>query len=310
MGDMLKGKVAVITGAGGGIGGAEAIAMAAQGAMVVVNDNGVAHDHGKPHSSADHTVSEIKRAGGQAMANYDSVAEPDGAQKIIQTAIDKFGKIDILVNNAGAFRIHPVDEMPPDEWDIVIKSHLYGTFYCTHFAVPFMKKQGYGRIINTSSHVGFGQVGQVTYATAKEGIIGFTRSVAREVAPHGITCNAIRPIAMMKGSGSQTKPMEVNKPEDVAALVTYLASGPADHINACVFEVWHGHVGIFTDPTPVEKVIWKDGDWTPEELIKAVPETLTADREREKFPVSLPLWLERMIKAEGITLDNLKRKPE
>ncbi len=310
MSDMLNGKVAIVTGAGGGIGSAEAIAMAAQGASVVVNDTGAAHDKGKPHSSADQTVNEIKRAGGKAVANYDSVAEAEGAQKIIQTAIDKFGKIDILVNNAGAFRIHPVDEMPPEEWDIVIKSHLYGTFNCTHFALPYMKKQGYGRIINTASHVGFGQAGQATYAAAKEGIVGFSRSVAREVAQFGITCNVIRPIAMMKRPGKTGSPMEINKPEDIAAFVTYLASEPSDHINACVFEVWHGHIGIFTDPTPVDKVIWKDGDWTPEELIKAVPETLTADREREKFPVSLPLWLERMIKAEGITLDNLKRKPE
>jgi 3-oxoacyl-[acyl-carrier protein] reductase len=97
--------------------------------------------------------------------------------------------IDILVNNAGAFRIHPVDEMPPEEFDIVIKNHLYGTFYCTHFAVPFMKKHGYGRIINTSSNVGFGQAGQVTYAAAIEGIVGFSRSVAREVARYGVTCN-------------------------------------------------------------------------------------------------------------------------
>ena len=310
MGDMLKGKVAVITGAGGGIGSAEAIAMAAQGAQVVVNDTGINHSSDNPHESADQTVEAIKRAGGKAVASYDGVAIPEGAQKIIQTAVDTFGRIDILVNNAGVFKIHPVDEMPPDEWDAVMKTHLYGTFYCTHFAVPFMKKQGYGRIINTSSHVGFGQAGQTTYAAAKEGITGFSRAVAREVAQYGITCNVIRPICYMRRRRKTGSPMEVNKPEDVAAFVTYLASGPADHINACVFEVWHGHVGIFTDPTPVEKVIWKNGDWTPEELIKAVPETLTADRQREKFPVSLPLWLERMIEAEGITLDNLRRKPD
>jgi hypothetical protein len=113
----------------------------------------------------------------------------------------------------------------------------------------------------------------------------------------------------MKSDAAKNQPMEVNKPEDVAAFVTYLASEPADHINCCVFEVWHGHVGIFTDPTPVDKVIWKDGDWTPEEFAKAVPETLTADREREKFPVSLPLWLEKTLKAQGITDENLKRKP-
>ena len=310
MGDMLKDKVAVLTGAGDGIGSAEAVAMAVQGARVVVNDTGITHNKDNPHDSADQTVEAIKQAGGEAVANYNSVAEPEEAQEIIRTAVDTYGRLDILVNNAGVFRIHPVDEMPPDEWDAVLKSHLYGTFYCTHFAVPVMKKQGYGRIINTSSHVGFGQAGQTTYAAAKEGITGFSRAVAREVAEYGITCNVIRPICYMKRRRQPGSPMEINKPEDVAAFVTYLATESADHINACIFEVWHGHVGIFTDPTPVDKVIWKNGDWTPEELMKAVPETLTADREREKFPISLPLWLERMIEAEGITLDNLKHRPE
>ena len=310
MGDMLKDRVAVITGAGGGIGSAEAVAMAAQGAKVVVNDTGVAHTKDNPRESADQTVEVIKQAGGEAVASYDSVAEPEGAEKIIRTAVDTWGRLDILVNNAGVFRIYPVDEMPPHQWDAVMKSHLYGTFYCTHFAVPVMKKQGYGRIINTSSHVGFGQAGQTTYAAAKEGITGFSRAVAREVAEYGITCNVIRPICYMKRRRQADSPMEVNKPEDVAAFVTYLASEPADHINACVFEVWHGHVGIFADPTPVENVIWKDGDWTPEELSRVVPEVLTAGREREKFPVALPLWLEKMIAAEGITLDNLKRGTE
>jgi NAD(P)-dependent dehydrogenase (short-subunit alcohol dehydrogenase family) len=151
MGDMLKGKVAVITGAGGGIGSAEARAMAAQGAFVVVNDINV---NGKnPHETADQTVAAVIKAGGKAVASYDSVATPEGAEKIIQTAIKNFGKIDILVNNAGAFRIGPIESMSPEDWDYVMKSHLYGTFYCTKYAVPFMKKQGYGRIINTASHV-------------------------------------------------------------------------------------------------------------------------------------------------------------
>ncbi len=309
MGDMLKGKVAVVTGAGGGIGGAEARALAAQGASVVVNDVGVGSEK-NPHDPADIVVKDIIKSGGRALANYDSVAVPEGAQKIIQSAIDNYGRIDILVNNAGAFRIHPVDVMPPDEWDIVMKSHLYGTFYCTHFALPYMKKHGYGRIVNTASHVGFGQAGQATYAAAKEGIVGFARSVAREVAACGITCNVIRPVAAMKNVRHPGSPMEVNKPSDVAAFVTYLASAGAGHINACVFEVWHGHVGIFTDPTPVANTIWKDGDWTPEELSRVVPKVLTAGREHDKFPVSLPVWLEDMIKAEGMTLDDLKRKPE
>jgi NAD(P)-dependent dehydrogenase (short-subunit alcohol dehydrogenase family) len=306
MGDMLKGKVAVITGAGGGIGAAEARAMAAQGAMVVVNDTGVTH--GK--ASADETVKAVKDAGGKAVVSNDSVATPEGAEKIIKTAIDSFGRLDILVNNAGAFRIGPIEQMSPEDWDYVMKSHLYGTFYCTKYAVPFMKKQGYGRIINTASHVGFGQAERIAYSAAKEGIVGFSRSIARELAPFHITCNVIRPIAAMKMGEAKNRPMEVNQPEDVAAFVTYLASEPADHINCCVFEVWHGHVGIFTDPTPVDKVIWKDGNWTPEEFVRAVPETLTADREREKFPVSLPLWLEKTIKAERLAMDAKKQKPE
>jgi NAD(P)-dependent dehydrogenase (short-subunit alcohol dehydrogenase family) len=308
MGEMLKGKVAVITGAGGGIGSAEAIMMASQGAKVVVNDIGVIHDSANPHESADRVVKEIKGAGGKAVANYDSVGTPEGAEKIIQTAIDNFGRIDILVNNAGAYRIGPIEKMSPEDWDFVMKSHLYGTFYCTKYAVPFMKKQGYGRIINTASHVGFGQAERIAYSAAKEGIVGFSRSMAREVASYGITCNVIRPISMMKSDKIPNNPMTVKKPEDVAAFVTYLASEPAGHINACVFEVWHGHVGIFTDPTPVDKVIWKDGAWTPEELMKAVPETLTADREHDKFPVALPVWLEAMMRAQGITDDTLKRK--
>jgi NAD(P)-dependent dehydrogenase (short-subunit alcohol dehydrogenase family) len=308
MGDMLKGKVAVITGAGGGIGSNEALLMAGHGAKVVVNDVGITHDSDSPHESADRVVTEIKRHGGVAVANYDSVGTPEGAQHIIKTAVDNFGGVDILVNNAGAFRIGPIEDMTPEDWDFVMKSHLYGTFYCTKYAVPYMKKKSWGRIINTASHVGFGQANRIAYSAAKEGIVGFSRSIARELGSFGITCNVIRPIAQLRIAGKLGEPMSANQPRDVAAFVTYLASGPADHINCCVFEVWHGHVGIFTDPTPVEKVIWKDGEWTPEEFVKAVPETLTAEREREKYPVSLPLWLERQIKANHITDDDMKPK--
>jgi NAD(P)-dependent dehydrogenase (short-subunit alcohol dehydrogenase family) len=307
MENMLKGRVAVVTGAGGGIGGAESIMMAARGALVVVNDIGVHDSSGNPHDPADKVVAKIKKAGGTAVANYDSVATPEGAQRIIQTAIEKFGRIDIMVNNAGAFRIHLLDETPPEDWDYVMKSHLYGTFYCTRYAVPFMKEKGYGRIINTASHVGLGQAGQTSYSAAKEGIVGFSRSVAREMGKHGITCNMIRPIAEIKYSQKSIPEMAINRPEDVAALTTYLATEASDHINACVFEVWHGHVGIFIDPPPVDKVIWKDGEWTPEELLKAVPETLTAGRSREDFPVSIPLWLENLMKKQGIEVQSLNR---
>lgn len=299
MEDMFKGRTAVVTGAGGGIGSAEAAFLAARGASVVVNDIGV-YNSANPHEAADRVVADIKKAGGMAVASYDSVGTPEGAENIIRTAIDAFGKLDILINNAGAFRIHSIEETPPEDWDHVMKSHLYGTFYCTHYAVPYMKKQGYGRIINTASHVALGQAGQTAYSAAKEGIVGFSRSAARELAQFGITCNVIRPIAEMVSARGTDPEMAVNRPEDVAALVAYLASEAADHINCCVFEVWHGHVGIFADPPQVDKTIWKDGSWTPEELMKVMPDTLTAGRSREEFPVSLPLWLVKLMVKRGL----------
>jgi len=151
-----------------------------------------------------------------------------------------------------------------------------------------LKRQGYGRIICTSSHTGFGWKGQSTYSTAKEAITGFSRSIAREMAEYGVTCNIIRPIAAWRGVQQKLDAVEFNRPVDVAALITYLVSESADHINGCIFEVWRGHVGIFTDPPPVAQVLWKDGDWTPEELQQTMPETLTRGRSREDLPNILP----------------------
>ena len=225
MGDMLKGRVAVITGAGNGLGRAHAIGMAAQGARVVVNDIGTSFD-GKGTSSdpADQVVKTIKQSGGSAVASYDSVATEEGAKKIIQTAMDSFGRLDILVNNAGIIRHHIVYEIPTEEWEAVVKTHLFGTFYCTRAATAIMKEQGYGRIINTSSHIGFGYEGQSTYSTVKEAIVGFSRSVARDMAKYGTTCNVIRPIAAWRGIRQKIEQVEVNRPEDIAA---WLSISPA-----------------------------------------------------------------------------------
>jgi NAD(P)-dependent dehydrogenase (short-subunit alcohol dehydrogenase family) len=291
MGDMLKGRVAVVTGAGTGLGRAHAIGMADQGASVVVNDIGTSWDGvGVSDSPGDKVVETIKQAGGSAVASHDSVATEDGARNIIKAAIDNFGHIDILVNNAGIIRNQPIYEVPPEDFDAVIRTHLYGTFYCTRFATPHMKEQGYGRIINTSSHIGLGFRGQSTYSTAKEGIIGFSRSIARDMAEFGVTCNVIRPIAAWRGvpDGMKNERIEALRPEDIAAFVIYLASEPAGNINGCIFEVFRGHVGIYVEPPPVEKVLRKDGSWTPEELIQAMPRTLTGDREHDKFPNTLP----------------------
>ena len=157
-----------------------------------------------------------------------------------------------------------------------------------------MKKQGYGRIINTSSHIGLGFAGQSTYSAVKEGIVGFSRSVARDMGKYGTTCNVIRPIAAWRGATDKNEYMESHRPEDIAALVTYLASKDADHINGCIFEVWKGHVGIFVDPPPVEQVIWKDGHWTADELRRIIPETLTREKEREVFPSTMSFKFPKM----------------
>jgi 3-oxoacyl-[acyl-carrier protein] reductase len=309
MGELLKDRIAVVTGAGQGLGRAEAIGLAEQGAKVVVNDLGTATDgSGSSKGPADNVVADIKKAGGEAVANYDSVATVEGTESIISTALGNFGRIDVLVNNAGFNRDRMIYNITDEEWDSVIKTNLYGTFYTTRAACRIMKEQKYGRIINTSSHAGLGNMGQANYSAAKEGIVGLTRTVAYDMGRYGVTCNVIRPVSGTRGfvemvenkglreawtrmwgeemAEKRLKQMlELNRPEDVASLVVYLASEKADNINGCVFEVWHGHVGIYTDPSSVEQVLWKDGRWMPEELAETMPGTLTRDKVRELPPI-------------------------
>ncbi len=282
---LFEGRVAVVTGAGSGIGRAEAIALAGRGAKVVVNDIGTSYDgKGSSHEPADAVVKEITNAGNIAVANYASVATEEGAGNIVHTAMDHFGRIDVLINNAGLVREpQGIYEFDLDDWDILLRTHLFGTFYCTRAATAIMKDQHYGRIVNTASHVGLGWKGFAAYSAAKEGVVGFTRTVARDVAEFGITCNVIRPIAAWRGTKENIPQVAVNRPEDVASLVVYLASEQADHINGCVFEVWRGHVGIYTEPPPVQNLLKKEGAWTPEELARAVPMSLTKGRSREIF---------------------------
>jgi len=289
----FKGRVAIVTGSGNGLGRAHALALAARGAQVVVNDIGTSADGiGKTHEATDMVVRKIKDAGGNAVASYDSVAEEDGAQSIIDLAIREFGRLDILVNNAGIIRMGAVYEAKTADWDAVVKTHLYGTFYCTRAACAIMKKQGYGRIINTSSATGFGLINSAAYSAAKEGITGFSRTVARDMAKHGVTCNVIRPVAAWRGRKDRPlSSVDVNQPEDIAPLVVYLASEQAGNVNGCIFEVWRGHVGIFVDPPPVEQVVWKDGRWTAEELMKVLPETLTRGRSAQKLPHTMPYFM-------------------
>ena len=301
MGDRLKGKVAIVTGAGRGIGRGEALALASEGAKVVVNDLGGAADGaGATTSPADDVVAEIKKMGGEAVANYDSVSTFAGGESIVKTAVNVFGKLDILVNNAGILRDRMVFNITEQEWDAVIKVHLYGHFFTTKHACVLFRQQRSGRIINTSSTVGLGNMGQANYSAAKEGIIGFTRTVALDMGKYGVTCNAIRPnagtrltlsedtkqAAERSGRTDFVRTMESFKPEDIAPIVVWLASDDAANVNGRNFFVQTGRVSIYSEPVQ-ERMLCKDGAFTIDELFRLVPTTL-AQGIRNPAPVQPP----------------------
>jgi NAD(P)-dependent dehydrogenase (short-subunit alcohol dehydrogenase family) len=296
MGDRLKGKVAIVTGAGRGIGRGEAILLAKEGAKVVVNDLGGGPDgSGAGASPADEVVKEIKGLGGEAVANYDSVATTEGGENIIKTALDAFGRLDILVNNAGILRDRMIFNMTPEEWDIIMKVHLYGHFNCTKPACVVFRQQRSGHIINTASEAGLGNMGQANYSAAKEGIVGFTRTVARDMGKYGATCNCIRPRAAtrltvspelqaaMDRARAQGTAMPIEAgvdiskldPDAIAPFVVYLATDEAANINGRTFLLTAGQVSLYTEPV-AEKTIYKDGMWSVDELATVIPATLAA----------------------------------
>jgi len=305
MGERLKDKVAVITGAGRGIGKGIALLMAEEGAKVVVNDFGGGPDgSGGDKSPADEVVDEIKAQGGEAAANYDTVASSEGGENIIKTALDSFGQLDILVCNAGILRDRMVFNTTDEEWDDVLKVHLYGTFYCTRAACRIFRNQRNGRIITFSSESGLGSLGQANYSAAKEGIIGLTRTVARDMGKYGITCNSIRPRAGTRltlteelriaierkkaaGVGDTGTGLELTElqPEDVAPLVVYLALDEAADVNGYDFMVGGGTIGLFSQPVVVDE-IHKEGIWDVEEVQSLAPPFITANLENPVPPVS------------------------
>ncbi len=296
MGTRLKGKVAVVTGAGqsrkvisqgASLGRAHALALASEGAKVVVNDYGVGSTGaGSGKEKADDVVAEIREVGGQAVANYDSVATREGGENIIKTAIDAFGRIDILVNNAGYIHDTMIFNMTPEDWDGVIKVHLYGTFYCTKPASILMRQQKSGRIINTSSGSGLiGSFGQANYGAAKEGIVGFTRKIAADLGRYGVTCNCIRPLAGLpvslremlekQGKFDDIKVRESKRAEDVSPLVVWLASDESANVNGRTFKVSQGQISLYSEPEEVKTWV-KDGDWTTDDMFKFMPTTLAS----------------------------------
>lgn len=292
MADRLKGKVAIVTGAGRGIGRGEALALASEGAKVVVNDlGGGSAGAGASSSPADEVVHEIIKSGGQAVANYDSVSTPEGGENIIKTAVNSFGKLDILVNNAGILRDKMVFNMNNEEWDIIQKVHLYGHFYTTRSACVLFREQKSGRIINTSSTAGLGSTfGQANYGAAKEGIVGLTRQVARDMAKYNVTCNAIRPNAgtrltlsdelkeawIKSGRAAAVERVQQTRPEDIAPLVVWLASDAAAGVSGRTFFAQTGIVALYTEPV-FEKALCKVGNWTVDDMFNSMPLTLASN---------------------------------
>ncbi len=258
----LDGRVAVVTGAGGGLGREHALLLASRGAKVVVNDlGGNRSGEGGGSEMADLVVNEITEAGGEAVANYASVADQEGAASIVQSALDAFGRVDVIINNAGILRDMTFAKLDAASLDLVLKVHLYGSFYVTMAAWPHLKEQGYGRIVNTTSGSGmYGNFGQSNYAAAKAGITGFTRTLAHEGRKYGINANVIAPIAASRMTEDIMPPalLERLQPENVSPLVTYLAS-EACTTTGDIFSVGGGYMariaivegeGVAFDHTP------------------------------------------------------------
>jgi NAD(P)-dependent dehydrogenase (short-subunit alcohol dehydrogenase family) len=224
----VQDRVVVVTGAGGGLGREYALTLAKEGASVVVNDLGGSRDGtGAGHNMADQVVEEIKAAGGRAAANYDSVAEPQGAENIIKTAIDEFGKVDGVVSNAGILRDGTFHKMSFENWDAVLKVHLYGGYNVIRAAWPHFREQSFGRVVVATSTSGlFGNFGQANYGAAKLGLVGLINTLAQEGAKYNIKTNAVAPIAATRMT-EDILPPEVLKnltPDFVAPVVAYLCS--------------------------------------------------------------------------------------
>ena len=314
----LKGKAAVVTGAGRGIGRAVAMLLAEQGASVVVNDPGVGRGgEATTERPADDVVAEIVKAGGKASPNYDSVADYLKAGLMINQCIEQYGKIDILVNVAGNLRERMIWNMSEDDFDAVVTVHLKGHWNTCHHAVKFMRQAGHGRIVNFSSDAFKGSVGQCNYSASKAGIIALTRSIAKETYKNGITANAICPAADTRmtltdtvkenrrrkfEAGLMTKEqydltLVHRGPEYIAPMVGYLCTDQADIVNGQVFHVERGRINTYYFGEDY-KFLHKgdDGMFTVDELLETVPGSLMTGI----VPVAPPVKMKDAVKSGDV----------
>jgi NAD(P)-dependent dehydrogenase (short-subunit alcohol dehydrogenase family) len=276
----LAGKVAIVTGAGRGIGRAHALALAEAGAHVVVNDLGAAlSGEGHDDTPAQQVVVEIKAAGGEAAANAENVADFAGAERMVKQALDQFGRLDILVNNAGILRDRMLVNMTEQEWDSVIAVHLKGHFAPTRHAAAYWREQSKagdkvnGRVINTSSPSGvFGNIGQSNYGAAKTGIAGFTLIAAQELQRYGVTVNCLAPNARTRMTeetfdmGAPSEGFDPLDPSNMSPLVVALSADDAQNITGQVFHVWGGAINALQGWTAGE-LFSADEKWNADDLL-------------------------------------------
>lgn len=280
MGNFLTDKVVAVTGAGRGIGRAVALACAAQGARVVVNDYGVAVDGAGPSSEvAEAVVKEIEQAGGEAVAVADDVSTMAGGQRVVDTALTRYGRVDGVVCVAGILRERMLFNMTEEEWDPVVATHLKGTFTVFRAASAVMRRQRSGTLVGFTSGNHQGSVSQANYAAAKGGVISLVRSAALGLSRYGVTANAVAPVARTRMSaGVPTELTEIGEPEDVAALVVYLLSDRAvqERVTGQVYTVAGPKIAVWAQPREL-RAGYGEGGWTPEKIAEFLPGTVGTD---------------------------------
>jgi len=295
--DTLRDKVAIVTGAGRGIGRGVAKLMAEEGAKVVVVDPGVNVDGtGADQSIADSVVAEITQAGGTAVACQESVVTMSGGERIVQTAVDNYGKLDIVVTCAGILRDRMIFNMSEQEWDDVIAVHLKGTFTVVKNACILFRQQRSGWVITFSSQSGLvGNSGQANYGAAKSGIAGFTKVVAKDMGRYGVTANSIAPRASTRMIGaipdsaqelrarsgvaslSEGNELDQLDPDGIAPFICYLATDYASNVNGQTFLVYGDTVSLMSQPRPTESIYTSSGHWDMDELSELARNYLTKD---------------------------------